>query len=94
MGLLFFPLVSVQLSAQEVSTLSIEQSTDMQDWQSIEVTSDILDANGNIQIPNSTSERFFRLGLTLESGVSPCRYGLDSRGNFYHGEQRERRCHF
>ncbi len=85
LGLVCLPLFSARLLAQEVSTLSIEQSTDMQNWQVIEVTSDILDANGNIQIPNSTTERFFRLGLTLESGVAPVDMALIPGSTFIMG---------
>jgi hypothetical protein len=85
LGLICLPVLSLSLLGQEVSTLSIEQSKDMQRWQMIEVTSDILNANDNIQFPNLTTKRFFRLGLTLESGVAPMDMALIPGGTFIMG---------
>lgn len=57
-GLLCLPLLALPLAAQNVSRLTLQQSTNLQGWQSVPVTPGMLDANGTILVPTDTAERF------------------------------------
>ncbi len=69
--LLSLPLLAFPLLAQEFSTLTLQQSTNLQDWTNIEITPDIITANGTLQLPNESPERFFRLELSLNEVITP-----------------------
>ncbi len=64
--LIFFTL---PLAAQSVSRLRLEESTDLKTWQSIAVTPEMIDADGQLVLPTDTAERFYR--MQVESIQTP-----------------------
>ncbi len=49
--------------ADGVSKLRLERSTDMQVWQVVPVTPEMIDANGEIILENHSSQKFFRMAM-------------------------------
>jgi formylglycine-generating enzyme len=58
-------LLCLPLLAQSVSKLGLEKSTDLESWQSVPVTPEMLDANGEIVIPNTGPQQFYRMKVRL-----------------------------
>ncbi len=53
--------LTVPLAAQHTNRLSLEESTDLKNWQNVPVTAGMIDANGNLLLPSATPERFYRM---------------------------------
>ena len=63
--ILYFIVLALPLAAQSLSRLRLEESTDLQTWQSIAVTAEMIDANGRLVLPTDTAERFYRMQVEL-----------------------------
>ncbi len=55
--------MSTSLVAQRVSKLRLEQSTDLQNWQVVPVTPEMIDANGELILAANSTQAFYRLGI-------------------------------
>ncbi len=55
------------LAAQSLSRLRLEQSADLQTWQSIAVTSEMIDAKGRIVVYTDDTQRQFRIQLEADN---------------------------
>jgi formylglycine-generating enzyme required for sulfatase activity len=64
-GLLGLPLLALPLVAQNVSRLTLEESSNLQNWQKVPVTPAMLDANGEILVPTNTAQKFYRMKSDL-----------------------------
>jgi formylglycine-generating enzyme len=62
-GLMCLPLLALSLVAQNVSRLTLKESTDLTSWQTVPVTPAMLDANGKILVPTNTAQKQYRLQL-------------------------------
>jgi len=49
--------------AQSVSKLKLEHSTDLQTWQVVPITPDMIDANGELFFQNNSAQQFFRMAV-------------------------------
>ena len=58
-------LLPAHLLADSVSKLRLERSTDLQEWQVVPVTPEMLDANGEIILENHSSQEFFRMAVQV-----------------------------
>jgi formylglycine-generating enzyme required for sulfatase activity len=58
-------LLPAPLLADSVSKLRLERSTDLQEWQVVPVTPEMLDANGEIILENHSSQEFFRMAVQV-----------------------------
>lgn len=76
-------LLSSPLAAETVGRLVIEESTDLQEWDPVPVTPEMLDQNGNIRTPTDSEGRFYRLQLKLFS--TPIGFSLIPAGPFTMG---------
>ncbi len=64
-GLYCLPILMLPLAAQHTNRLTLEQSTDLQAWQTVPMTPAMLDANGKILVHSATPERFYRIQIEL-----------------------------
>lgn len=64
-ALAFALVLPASLMAESVSKLKLERSTDLQNWQVVPVTPDMLDANGEIMLENHSSQEFFRMAVVI-----------------------------
>jgi formylglycine-generating enzyme required for sulfatase activity len=53
------------LLAQSVSKLRLERSTDLQNWQAVIITPEMLDANGKIILQSDSNQEFFRMSAQV-----------------------------
>lgn len=65
--LVHVPLLSLPLAAQNTSRLTLEQSSNLQNWQPVPVTAGMLDSNGRILVPGNTTGSFYRMRVSAES---------------------------
>ncbi len=84
-GLLCLPLLALPLAAQNVSRLTLQQSTGLQDWQAVTITPAMLDANGKILVPTDTAARFYRMQVETVSSSVPEGFALIPAGSFTMG---------
>lgn len=85
-GLFCLPLLALPLAAQNTSRLKLQESSDLQTWQTIPVTPAMLDPNGEILVPTNTTKKFYRMQvvvLTLQP--VPPDMALIPSGNFTMG---------
>jgi formylglycine-generating enzyme len=64
-GILCLIFLALPLAAQSLSRLCLEESTDLQTWQSIAVTPGMIDSNGRLVLPTDSAERFYRMQVEL-----------------------------
>jgi formylglycine-generating enzyme required for sulfatase activity len=64
-ALAFALLLPASLVAQSVSKLKIERSTDMQTWQTVPMTPDMIDANGELVLQSNSAQQFFRMRVNV-----------------------------
>ncbi len=69
-GIIFSIFIALPLAAQSLSRLKLEQSTDLQTWQSIAVTPGMIDANGQLLVPTSGAGKFYRMQVELIQPLS------------------------
>lgn len=69
-GIIFSIFIALPLAAQSLSRLKLEQSTDLQTWQSIAVTPGMVDANGQLLVPTSGAGKFYRMQVELIQPLS------------------------
>ena len=55
------------LNAENVSELNLEKSSDMQNWEQVPVTQEMLTENGGILIPTDSPQEFYRMQVRLLS---------------------------
>ncbi len=84
-GLFCLPLLALPLAAQNTSRLTLEQSADLQAWQTVPLTPAMLDANGKILVPSATPGRFYRLQVEVLTPV-PADMALIPAGSFTMGD--------
>lgn len=58
-------LLPSSLMAESVSKLKLERSTDMQTWQAVPVTPQMIDANGELIYQVSSAQEFFRMRVQV-----------------------------
>lgn len=63
--LLVLSFWAAPMAAQNTSQLGLEQSTDLQNWQSVPVTPQMLDSNGKIIPSTHTAEHSYRLQIDM-----------------------------
>lgn len=64
-ALAFALLLPTSLMGQSVSKLMLEHSTDMQTWQAVPMTPEMLDANGELIFQNNSAQQFFRMRVNV-----------------------------
>lgn len=64
-ALAFGLLLPASLMGQSVSKLMLEHSTDMQTWQAVPMTPEMLDANGELIFQNNSAQQFFRMRVNV-----------------------------
>jgi len=64
-ALAFALLLPPSLVAQSVSKLKLEHSTDMQTWQTVPMTPDMIDANGELVLQSNSAQQFFRMRVNV-----------------------------
>lgn len=64
-GILCLIFLVLPLAGQSLSRLRLEESTDLQTWQSISVTPGMIDANGQLMVPTSGAGKFYRMQVEL-----------------------------
>lgn len=64
-GILCIIFLPLPIAAESLSRLRLEESTDLQNWQSIAVTPEMIDANGSLVLPTDGAERFYRMQFEL-----------------------------
>lgn len=64
-ALAFALLLPASLMGQSVSKLMLEHSTDMQTWQAVPMTPEMLDTNGELIFQNNSAQQFFRMRVNV-----------------------------
>jgi formylglycine-generating enzyme required for sulfatase activity len=64
-ALAFALLLPPSLMAQSVSKLKLEHSTDMQTWQTVPMTPEMIDANGELVLQSNSAQQFFRMRVSV-----------------------------
>jgi formylglycine-generating enzyme required for sulfatase activity len=74
--------------AQTISSLALEQSSDLANWQPVPVTGGMLDEQGRILVPSNTTQRFYRMRVSAaqESVATPAGMELIPAGGFQMGD--------
>jgi formylglycine-generating enzyme required for sulfatase activity len=63
--IIWLALLSLQVTAQSISRLSLEESTDLKEWQQVVLTPAMIDSNGRLVMPTDGTERFYRMQVDL-----------------------------
>jgi formylglycine-generating enzyme required for sulfatase activity len=58
-------ILHTALFAQSVSKLRLERTSDLQNWQVVPVTPEMIDANGKIVLQSDSSQEFFRMSAQV-----------------------------
>ena len=64
-GILCLIFLALPLAAQSLSRLRLEESADLQNWQSIAITPAMIDANGGLLLPTDGTGKFYRMQVQM-----------------------------
>ena len=63
--LLLALMLCMPLSGQSVSEIAIEKSSDLQNWQEVPVTPEMVTPGGRVVVPNNAAQQFYRMRVRL-----------------------------